>query len=289
MEQRLYKQGITVLTEQPAGLRQQEALEDDIGAGAGAAAWGGITGSLPDQTDLQAALNGKQPTGSYLTSITGGMVTTALGFTPQPAGPYLTSVTKADVGLGNVDNTNDLAKPISTATQTALDAKQASGSYLTAVSIATANGISGSSSGGLTPALTLTLGAITPSSVVSPGAVMSSGVAAGIGYTTGAGGSVTQITSKATPVTLNAMCGRIVMHGAALAANTSVAFRVNNSNVVGTDTINVNLRSGAASALSYLYCVVEVTAGSFVIAVRNMTAGSLSETLNLTFAIIKAV
>ena len=31
--------------------------------------------------------------------------------------------TKADVGLGNVDNTSDLDKPISTATQTALDSK----------------------------------------------------------------------------------------------------------------------------------------------------------------------
>jgi len=34
--------------------------------------------------------------------------------------------TKSDVGLGNVDNTSDVNKPISTATQTALDAKQAS-------------------------------------------------------------------------------------------------------------------------------------------------------------------
>lgn len=33
-------------------------------------------------------------------------------------------VTKAQVGLGNVDNTSDLNKPISTATQTALNAKQ---------------------------------------------------------------------------------------------------------------------------------------------------------------------
>ena len=33
-------------------------------------------------------------------------------------------LTSADVGLGNVDNTTDLAKPISTATQTALDGKQ---------------------------------------------------------------------------------------------------------------------------------------------------------------------
>lgn len=35
------------------------------------------------------------------------------------------SVTKTQVGLGNVDNTSDLSKPISTATQTALNGKQA--------------------------------------------------------------------------------------------------------------------------------------------------------------------
>ena len=34
------------------------------------------------------------------------------------------SVSKADIGLGNVDNTSDLNKPISTAVQTALDGKQ---------------------------------------------------------------------------------------------------------------------------------------------------------------------
>ena len=37
-----------------------------------------------------------------------------------------TGITKSDVGLGNVDNTTDAGKPISTATQTALDAKLAS-------------------------------------------------------------------------------------------------------------------------------------------------------------------
>jgi len=37
----------------------------------------------------------------------------------------LQTVTKSDVSLGNVDNTSDLGKPISTATQTALNAKLA--------------------------------------------------------------------------------------------------------------------------------------------------------------------
>jgi len=45
----------------------------------------------------------------------------------------IVTLAKADVGLGNVDNTSDLNKPISTATQTALDGKQASGTYATLV------------------------------------------------------------------------------------------------------------------------------------------------------------
>lgn len=39
-------------------------------------------------------------------------------------GSALTGLTKSQIGLSNVDNTSDAAKPISTATQTALNAKQ---------------------------------------------------------------------------------------------------------------------------------------------------------------------
>lgn len=48
-------------------------------------------------------------------------------FIPKP------KYTKADVGLNNVDNTTDLAKPISTAVQNALNGKQPTGSYATKV------------------------------------------------------------------------------------------------------------------------------------------------------------
>lgn len=44
---------------------------------------------------------------------------------------------KADVGLSNVDNTSDANKPVSNATQTALDGKQASGTYATGTGSAT--------------------------------------------------------------------------------------------------------------------------------------------------------
>ena len=43
------------------------------------------------------------------------------------------SVTKAQVGLGNVDNTSDANKPISTAVASALAAKQAAGTYNTVI------------------------------------------------------------------------------------------------------------------------------------------------------------
>jgi hypothetical protein len=48
------------------------------------------------------------------------------------------TLVKGDVGLGNVDNTADTAKPISTATQSALDAKQALDSDLTTIAGLTA-------------------------------------------------------------------------------------------------------------------------------------------------------
>lgn len=46
------------------------------------------------------------------------------------------TLVKADIGLGNVDNTSDANKPISTATQIALDGKQVAGSYAPATGIA---------------------------------------------------------------------------------------------------------------------------------------------------------
>jgi hypothetical protein len=90
----------------------------------GDAAWGAITGTLADQTDLQSALDGKQAAGSYLAT--------------NGNGGSLTGLTKAQVGLANVDNTSDANKPVSSATQTALNGKQAT--LVSATNIKTVNG-----------------------------------------------------------------------------------------------------------------------------------------------------
>lgn len=79
------------------------------------AVWGQIIGTLSEQTDLQNALNLKAPINSPT-------------FTGTVSG-----ITKGMVGLGAVDNTSDLDKPISTATQTALNNKQPLDGDLTSI------------------------------------------------------------------------------------------------------------------------------------------------------------
>ena len=49
------------------------AAGDSVTIAARSSAWGGITGTLSDQTDLQVALNAKQPINSYLTQLSSGL------------------------------------------------------------------------------------------------------------------------------------------------------------------------------------------------------------------------
>ena len=87
-----------------------------------------------DVTGLDTALAGKQPLDAELTTIAGLTATSeyviqSVGGSWAAHSPAQLKTTlalvKGDVGLGNVDNTADTAKPVSTATQTALDAKLA--------------------------------------------------------------------------------------------------------------------------------------------------------------------
>jgi hypothetical protein len=79
----------------------------------------GAPGLLNSLDEIAAAI-GDDP--AFFTTISTGLATKAPLASPTFTGT-VSGVTKAHVGLGNVDNTTDAAKPISTATQTALDAK----------------------------------------------------------------------------------------------------------------------------------------------------------------------
>ena len=211
-----------------------------------------------------------------------GRVTAAAGVPEDLSGTQATTL--LDVATGALKGL------LSAADKTKLDgiAVGANTGTVTTVSVATANGVSGTvATATTTPAITLTLGAITPSSVAATGAITSSGAA--VGYATGAGGAVTQLTSKATGVTLSKPSGQITMINSALAAATSVAFTLTNTFITATDVVIVNIKSGAASTLSYQATVQAVAAGSCVIALRNVSAASLSEAVVLQYAVIKGV
>lgn len=123
--------------------------------------------------------------------------------------------------------------------------------------------------------------------VATAGQVKSSSPSAGVGYATGAGGTVTQATSKATGVTLNTMCGAITMNAAALAANTTVSFILTNTGIAATDILVLNHVS--AGSLGSYALGANAGAGAAGITVRNLTAGSLSEAIVIQFAVIKGV
>ena len=113
--------------------------------------------------------------------------------------------------------------------------------------------------------------------------IKSSHATAGVGYATGAGGAVTQITSRTTGVTINKASGAITLVSAA--GSTSIAaFTVTNSAVEATDTIYVCQKSGTDK---YRIYVTAVAAGSFQISFATLS-GTTTEQPVFNFAVIKA-
>lgn len=140
-----------------------------------------------------------------------------------------------------------------------------------------------------TPTLiTPIIGAAMGTSLATSGLITSSSATAGIGYATGAGGTVTQATNKTTGVTINKTSGQITMNGAALAAAAEAKFTVTNSSMGTTDVPVVAIDSVGTSG-SYLISVTAVGAGTFDITISNVSAGSLSEAVVINFVIIKGV
>ena len=107
------------------------------------------------------------------------------------------------------------------------------------------------------------------------------------GYGAGAGGAVTQATSKSTNVTLDKPVGRITMHNAALAANTTVGFALNCSFIAATDIILLTIVDASVSNGANYNVWASVGSGGALIKLRNVSAGSLSEAVQINYAVIK--
>jgi len=127
------------------------------------------------------------------------------------------------------------------------------------------------------------VGSLTATTVTATGAITSTGTA-GVGYSTGAGGTVTQATSRTTGVTLNKTSGAITLVSAA-GSTTAATFTVTNSTVAATDVIILNQKSGTDL---YDLMVTAVAAGSFNLTFRT-TGGTTTEQPVFNFAVIKAV
>lgn len=111
----------------------------------------------------------------------------------------------------------------------------------------------------------------------------------GIGYATGAGGAVTQASSKSTGVTLAKLSGAITMNGAALAAGAEATFTVANTLVAAGDVV-VCVHASAGTSGAYLVGASNIVAAtSFDITVSNVSAGSLSEAIVINYVVLRGV
>ena len=129
------------------------------------------------------------------------------------------------------------------------------------------------------------------STTVSPGAADYEAVdttTTGLGFYTGAGGTVTQATSKATAFTLSKMCGQITTAADLLTHATVVSAVWTNNKIAATDVVIINHKSGGTIG-AYVFNV-SCGAGTATLYIQNnQTSGSLSEALVLSFVVIKGV
>ena len=109
----------------------------------------------------------------------------------------------------------------------------------------------------------------------------------GIGYGPGAGGTVTQATSKFTAVTLNKPCGVITMHNASLPALSVALFKFTNSTIGHNDGMVLNILTGAVDPSMYRVTAENFNDGFCGIYLRNLTGSELAEAVQISFKVIK--
>jgi predicted ThiF/HesA family dinucleotide-utilizing enzyme len=107
-----------------------------------------------------------------------------------------------------------------------------------------------------------------------------------IGYSAAAQGSVTQLTSKSTAVTLNKSAGQITMNNASLTTATNATFVLNNSLISQNDAVILTISGGQATPGSYNVFANALTTGQVSITLRNISGGTLSEAVVINYAII---
>lgn len=101
-------------------------------------------------------------------------------------------------------------------------------------------------------------------------------------YGSGAGGTVTQLTSKTTSVTINKPSGKITTHNASLGAGATAAFQVNNS-FVSANSVVVLAISGNGN---YTTQCRNVQSGAFFVLITNESGGALAQAVDINFCVM---
>lgn len=117
---------------------------------------------------------------------------------------------------------------------------------------------------------------------------LANGNSSGVGYATGAGGTITQLTSRTTGVTLSRPTGAITLFSTTTTAGQTDLFTVTNSRVATTDTIILNHDSGGTFGQYWLQAC-NIGAGSFQIAVYTPAAQGTAAAPVISFSVIKGV
>lgn len=120
------------------------------------------------------------------------------------------------------------------------------------------------------------------------GGLSITGASAQLGFSPGAGGAVTQLTSRVTGVALARPSGAITLFAAtALAADTTTTFVLTNALIAANDQLICSVKSGAAVPGAYAV-TARCGAGSASIDVHNVTpTASAAETPVIQYTILK--
>jgi hypothetical protein len=288
----VYAAGMQTFLASPSSANLRAAMTDETGTGLlvfntsptlvtpilGTVTSGNISACTSTSMVLVTPILGT-PTSGTLTNCTGLPIATGVSGLAANVATFLATPTSANLAAALTDETGTGANVFATSPTIATP-------NITNPSVSTGTFTNPTVSTGTFTSPTLVtpaIGVATGTSLVATGTIVSSGTA-GVGYSTGAGGTVIQGTSRTTGVTLNKTTGAITLFSAA-GTTTAATFTVTNSTVAATDVIILNQKSGTDL---YDLMVTAVAAGSFNLTFRT-TGGTTTETPVFNFAVIKGV